>query len=406
MLVDELGARPPGSPTNRQATAYVHEVLAGCDLDVSVAPFTTRWWEPGTGWLEHGTQWFEVAPNPYSPAGDVRGDAMMVSNVEELEALAERPGPSAGGSAGGADLIVVLEGELTREQLMPAVFPFLDLPEHERIRTALHRVSPAAVVAVSDHWEPILEDPDLPFPSTTISTTQGRRLRDGDELRLAVTGAVHAGEGGTVSARHGTGTPRLVLSAHLDSKATTPGAFDNAGGVATLLAMAQTGRLGRAPLELVLFNGEDHVDACGEVAWLERTDLDEVAAACNVDGIGLVGQRTSLAMLGCPPRLEAALNGFVDRHAGWVPTAPWIESDHALFALRDIPAVAVTSEDVHALLGGIAHSPQDTREVVDVATLAGVAQRLPEVLELLAIELLPTEHRLSPPWAPPHRGGR
>ena len=388
VLVDELGARPPGSPTNRQATAYVREVLSGCDLEVSEAPFTTRWWEPGAGWLQHGTERIEVAPNPYSPAGDVRGEAVLVGRIEELEALSRSPGAA---GTGQTPQLVVLEGELAREQLMPAVFPFLDLPEHERIRTALQRLSPAAVVAVSDHWEPILEDPDLPFPSTTISTAQGHRLRSGDELHLVVTGAVHDGHGTTVAARHGTGTPRLVLSAHLDSKATTPGAFDNAGGVATLLAMAQTGRLGTAPLELVLFNGEDHVDACGEVAWLERTDLDEVAAACNVDGIGLVGQRTSLAMLACPPSLEAALRGFVDRHAGWVPTAPWIESDQALFAMRDIPAVAVTSEDVHALLGGLAHSPQDTREVVDVATLALVAQQLPEVLELLATQLLPPD---------------
>lgn len=386
VLVDEIGARPPGSPANRQAGAYVREVLAGCDLEVSEAPFTTRWWEPGAGWLQHGSERIEVAPNPYSPAGDVRGEAVLVGRIEELEALSRRPGIEGSGTS---PQVVVLEGELAREQLMPAVFPFLDLPEHTRIRTALQRLSPAAVVAVSDHWEPILEDPDLPFPSTTISTAEGHRLRSGDELHLVVTGSVHDGHGTTVAARQGSGTPRLVLSAHLDSKATTPGAFDNAGGVATLLAMAQTGRLGTAPLELVLFNGEDHVDACGEVAWLERTDLDEVAAACNLDGVGLVGQRTSLAVLACPPEVEAALSGFVERHPGWVPTAPWIESDHALFALRDIPAVAVSSEDVHALLGGLAHTPRDTCEVVDVSTLAAVAQQLPELLEVLATHLLP-----------------
>lgn len=60
VLVDEIGARPPGSPANREAGAYAREVLAGCDLEVSEAPFTTRWWEPGAGWLQHGTERIEL----------------------------------------------------------------------------------------------------------------------------------------------------------------------------------------------------------------------------------------------------------------------------------------------------------------------------------------------------------
>lgn len=44
-----------------------------------------------------------------------------------------------------------------------------------------------------------------------------------------------------MAARRGPPVRRVVVSAHVDSKATTPGAFDNAGSVAAVLAWLQTG---------------------------------------------------------------------------------------------------------------------------------------------------------------------
>jgi len=376
VLVQKIGARPPGSPANRQATAYVEQILTTAGYPPVAAPFTTRWWEPGDGHLEVGDVRVGVVPNPYSPAGDVRGRAVLLRRIDQLEALATAAGD-----------VLVLTDELASGQLLPAAFPFLDLPEHRRIRDALHRLAPAGVVAVSDHWEPILEDPDLPFPSTTIATELGRDLHPGDELHLVVSGAVHPGDGVNLSARIGDGDRQLVLCAHLDSKVTTPGAFDNAASVAILLALTELGHLDGLPVELVLFNGEDHFDACGEVAWLASTDLDQVAGACNLDGVGLAGRRTSLTALACPEPVASELAGWVARHDGWVAAEPWVESDHAIFAMRGIPAVAITTEEVHALLGGLAHTADDTLEVLDVDLLVRIAADLPGLVALLSTSL-------------------
>jgi Iap family predicted aminopeptidase len=376
VLVEDIGARPPGSPANRRATDHVHGSLAAAGRTVTALPFTTRWWVPGTGWLEVDGARVAVDPNPYSPAGEVHGPAVRVGQLSDLEELEP-----------DADMVLVLADDLAREQVLPAVFPFLSLPEHERIRTALHRLAPAAVVAVSDHWEPILEDPDLVFPSTTVPTAVGQTLATGDTLRLAVTGAVHPGTGVNLSTRLGAADPRLVLCAHLDSKATTPGAFDNAASVATLLALTELGHLDGLPLELVFFNGEDHIDSCGEMAWLAATDLDQIVGVVNVDGVGLAGQGISLASLTCPSSLETELATWVLEHPGWLRAEPWIESDHAIFAMRGIPAVALTSEDVHALLGELAHTPADTLEVLDLAVLEQLAADLPVLLALLADRL-------------------
>ncbi len=382
VLVEHIGARPPGSPANRRATDHVGSCLAAAGCSVIALPFATRWWEPGAGWLELGGTRFEVAPNPYSPAGAVRGTAQVVADLDGLEQLTPR-----------RDTVLVLAGELAGEQVLPEVFPFLDLPEHERIRAALLRLAPAAVVAVSDHWEPILEDPDLTFPSTTVPIAVGGGIADGAVLHLETSGAVHEGTGVNLSTRLSDEDPRLVLCAHLDSKATTPGAFDNAASVATLLALTELGHLDGLPIELVLFNGEDHIDSCGEVAWLAATDLEEVAGVVNVDGVGLAGQGTSLATLACPAALETELSAWVAHHPGWMPAEPWVESDHAIFAMQGIPAVAITSEDVHALLGGLAHTPADTLEVLDLDVLGRLAADLPDLLARLARQLLPRAER-------------
>ena len=391
VLVERIGARPPGSDANRRATAYVEEALAHAGLRVRRFPFETRWWEPGTGSLQVGGDVHEVTPNPYSPACDLDARVLRVSALAELESLAGT------GQAPLAGRLLVLTGEPVREQIVPACFPFVSVDDHRRLMAAIHAARPAAIVAVSDDWQPIFEDPDLTIPSTTVPPSLGDRLVPNARVGLRLGGAVHAGSGATVSGRTSIAGPRIVVSAHLDSKATTPGAFDNAGGVAVLLALAGSARLRSLPVELVLFNGEDHADACGERAWLAGSDLSEILANVNVDGAGLIGRGTSLASLACPPQLERWLDGFVAARPGWVRAAPWYASDHAIFAMQGIPALAITTEDVHALLGGLAHGPNDTLEVVDPTVLADVLTTLTDLLPGLLHRLL---DRPPPPEVP------
>jgi aminopeptidase YwaD len=378
VLVDDIGARPPGSPANRRATGYVEQVLTAAGLEVRTFPFTTRWWEPGPGKLVTVDGAVEVAPNPYSPACEAEGRIVRIATLADLESFAATAHP---------DTMLVIEGHLTREQIMPGCFPFYDPEGHRRTVAALQAARPAAIIAVTDHWEPIFEDPDLGLPSTTVPIRVAAGWRDGDRVGLTLGGQVHQGDGATVTGRTGGGGRRIVLSAHLDSKVTTPGAFDNAGSVAVLLALAEVGLPEGAVVEVVPFNGEDHADACGEVAWLAANDLAEVAANVNLDGVGLLGRGTSIATLACSPGLEAAVARFVAERPGWVRADPWFESDHAVFAMQGIPALALTSEDVHALLGELAHTPADTRDVVDLDTLVEVADGVRALVPLVADHL-------------------
>ena len=90
----------------------------------------------------------------------------------------------------------------------------------------------------------------------------------------------------------------VVVSAHVDSTPDTPGAIDDAAGVAVLLAVADLlCDRGVAPtLEFVPFNGEDHTLAPGELAYLAaRRDLSDIETqlrALGVDVTADAGERT------------------------------------------------------------------------------------------------------------------
>jgi aminopeptidase YwaD len=309
----------------------------------------------------------DVAPNPYSPPGTVVGEVVLLEDWDEITT----EGPPLTGR------VIVLGPTLGGEPVMPAAFPFFTSEQGSHLVGFLGRHRPAAVIALSERHAslPTFEDPDLGIPSITVSPATGSMLRTGDQIRLTLGGRTRKGKGVNLSARVGGPGPRIVISAHIDAKATTPGAFDNAASVATLLALAESGRDLHGPTEFVFFNGEDHYDACGEQAWLKETDLGDIKLNVNLDGAGVAGRRTAVTNFGCPPALDA----HVDRIAelpGWARMEPWWESDHAIFAMRGIPAVAITSEGVHDLFTTVAHTAGDRLEMVDVDILVGIVEQL------------------------------
>lgn len=374
VLVDLIGARPPGSAANRRATDYLAEVLGPTGLEVRHQPFECRYWEPGPGRLDLPTGPVAVSPNPFSPRCDVRGRPLVVDSRQQLDSVAD------------PDLVLVLAGELSSQPYFPRAFPFVQVPAQLSVIAALEAAQPAAVVAITDSgWPPIFEDADLAFPSTTVGAPVAAALAAAAEVGVHLEGDVLDGVGVNVSAGAGGPRARIVVSAHIDTKATTPGAFDNAGGVAILLALAETGL--PEGVELVFFNGEDHYAAPGEQAWLAEMDLDAVRMAINVDGAGVAGRQTSIAALACPPDVEEQLGHLVGARPGWVVSEPWFESDHAIFAMRGIPSLAITCEGVHDLLAAVAHTPADTLDMVDAHILADVAGFVAEWLGLVGSEL-------------------
>jgi aminopeptidase YwaD len=362
-LADEIGPRPSGSPANRLATDYLRMVLRAADVVVDEQPFSCRWWEPGGASVQIGGAWFDVPPAPFSRPADVRGRVTRLADDAALAAAGPRPGR-----------VVVIDGDLTRESYLPRAFPFQDRPDQRARLARLESLQPEAVIAVVPAWRvaPILEDADLAFPYVAVGTHVADRLREDREVAVRIGGALHHGDGVNLSVRVGGDGPRLVLSAHVDTKITSPGAFDDAGGVATLLALIEAGSPPDVALELVFFNGEDHCEAPGEQAWLAARDLREVAGAVNLDGAGVAGHPTAVTLMAGTPDLERTLRAALAGRAEWGLGPPWYESDHAMFVTRGIPSLAITSAGAHDL-ANVIHAERDTPRLVDPAILADVA---------------------------------
>jgi aminopeptidase YwaD len=308
----------------------------------------------------------------------------VVSTVAELEQAAVQ------------GQVLLLRGEIAREQLMPKNFTFYNPDEHKRIIRALEAAQPLAIVAATSRNPelagalypfPLIEDGDFDLPSVFMTDVEGDRLAElaSQEVRLESRAQRIPSQGCNVVARKGSDARRqAVLFAHIDAKKGTPGALDNATGISTLLLLAELlrDRRGTPTIEIVALNGEDYYGAPGEKLWVAANAgrFDEIVLGINMDGAGYRDGKTAYSLYGCPPEMEALIRQTFGSYPDLVEGEQWYQSDHSLFVMNRRPALAFTSEGMAALWTEVAHTAGDRPELVDPARLAGIAQALHELL--------------------------
>lgn len=205
------------------------------------------------------------------------------------------------------------------------------------------------------------------------------------------------------------GRPWVVVGAHFDSVSGSPGADDNASGIAALLEVARllAPRNLAATVQLVGFNLEEVQDYFGNyrigshayVEWLRRrgagvmgafvlemvgfTGPDQVVPATvklvkkvpkEGNFIAAVGDGDSQVLL---QAFERAANGVVPFLTLAVPLKGWLvpdtrRSDNARFWDAGFPALMVT--DTADLRNPNYHRATDTPETLDYEFMAGVTR--------------------------------
>lgn len=374
-LAVAIGSRPTGSEANRRAEEYIAEAMAAAGCAVARQPFACLDWEPLGLELRLGEETLPAAINPFSPSCRVVAPLVGAGTLAEL-------------AADLAGKIAVLHGELTGEALFPKHFPFFTVEEHVRIVEALEKGQPAAVIAISPHEQhpaPVIEDGDFALPSVTVPASAGRQLLAGlgTVAELSIRSLVRPAVGANVVGRKaGASQRRAVICAHFDTKPGTPGALDNAAGVATMLALAQTLPAQALTLEFVAFDGEDYYAAPGQVAYLRAAgeSLAEIDLVVNIDGAGLEGAGNTIAFFDPPPTLAEHIRRLMSGHPHITETAPWPQGDHSIFWQRGVPAVAITTAGAWELVGSIIHTENDTVARVSVASLAEVVAFVADIL--------------------------
>jgi Zn-dependent M28 family amino/carboxypeptidase len=207
--------------------------------------------------------------------------------------------------------------------------------------------------------------------------------------------------------------PMLLLGAHYDGPAGSPGADDNASGVAVLLEAARllAGQIPRRTVKLVAFTLEElqypgrFLIGSRHYARQARRQGEAYDAALILESVGYCDQREGsqrlpplvhmpelsrgnfLAVIGNQPSREQAerFAQLAARHAPQLPVIPYCAppmlgrlipqlylSDHAAFWSEGYPALMLT--DTVPLRNPHYHQPTDLPETLDYTFLADVAR--------------------------------
>jgi aminopeptidase YwaD len=378
-LCVEITKRRVGSEGNRLATDFAAAMFASFGWNVAQPGFACMDWSNEGAELTMNGAPYDARVSPYSLGGQARGTLVVVSTADELEA------------ADVTGKITLLRGEIAQEPLMPKYFPWWNPDEHRRIYALLEAKQPAATIAATRRSPqtagavypcPMFEDGDFDIPSVYMTEEEGARLAEhaGQDVSLDIRATRRPATGCNVIARRGPGNVgRVVVTAHIDAKAGTPGALDDAAGVSVLLLLAQllADYAGNLAVELVAVNGEDYYDSPGEKLYLATAgDLNDVGLAINIDGAGYHDGDTAYSLYECPAALAESIREFFAGRPGMVEGEQWYQGDHAIFAQHGRPTVAITSANLEALMSRYIHTPDDRPDIVDASKLADIARAL------------------------------
>lgn len=172
--------------------------------------------------------------------------------------------------------------------------------------------------------------------------------------------------------------PHLVIGAHLDTVPQSPGAEDNASGVAVMLELARmvAEEPAARPVRFIAFGAEEprgpgderhHYGSRHYVAELDHSHRAAIVAMVSLDRVGVPGEAVPVGTGGTG---TTAVAEQLVAAAGVIPTAldsANRTSDHWSFEKAGIPAARLGSIPYEGY-----HSPADSVEVVDPGQLASV----------------------------------
>jgi aminopeptidase YwaD len=289
--------------------------------------------------------------------------------------------------------LLLLHGEIAREQLMPKNFVFYNPETHQRIISLLEKGTPIAIICATGRNAslaggmypfPLIEDGDFDIPSVYLTEEEGNRLLPmvGKIAVLVSVSERVPGKGYNVIARKGRQSgERIVITAHIDAKKGTPGAIDNASGVVVLLLLARLleDYTGDRLIELVAFNGEDYYAVPGQMCYLRANQgRFNVLLNINIDGAGYKEGLSAFSFYGLPGKLEKDMKEVIHHFDGLTEGAQWVQGDHSIFIQQGCPAIAVSSQWFTDQIDSqtITHTPKDKMDIVDCLKLVEIAQAL------------------------------
>lgn len=380
IFCSRMPGRAVGSSNNQAATEYLASYMTALGMEVDKQKFFCLDWQDGEVKLSASGNTFQAQASPYTLPGNFAAPLTNVSTLDELKNAELR------------NTIVLVRGELAKEQLRPKNFTFYNPAEHQRIIALFEKKAPIAIIAATGRNPemagslypfPLIEDGDFNIPTVYMKDVEGERLAKhlGEEIILKFDSRRIPAQGCNVIASKGqAATRRLVFCAHIDTKPHTPGALDNGTGIVTLMTLAEllVDYQGELLVELVALNGEDHYSAAGQIRYLESNhgNMENIVLAINLDGAGYYKDSLAYSLYGCPDELTRKVKEALADFPGIIAGDPWCQGDHMMFAGQGRPAMAITSNSFGELYTHITHTEMDTVDLVDISKLVELTYAL------------------------------
>ncbi|MEA1959104.1 MAG: M28 family peptidase [Chloroflexota bacterium] len=381
-LCVEIPERCVGSEGNRMATRFFEQEISSYGWDTELQEFEANDWHDDGANLQADSLSFEVFVSPYSLSCDAEEQLISVSSIEELKQIDIK------------GKIVLLHGEIAKEQLMPKNFVFYNPEEHQQIISLLEKSRPKAIISATRRNAalaggvypfPLIEDGDFDIPSVYMTEDEGSKLLPyvGKTVVLKSISKRIQGKGCNVIARKGRNlNGRIVIAAHIDAKKGSPGAIDNATGVITLLLLAELlkdydeNRL----IEIVAFNGEDYYAASGQMLYIinNQNKFSDIILNITVDGAGYREGKSVFSFFGLPDELRKKVEEVMNEYNGITEGVQYPQGDHSIFVQNGCPAIAVSSKWLIDNLESqhITHTSKDNVDIVDCKKIVEIAQAL------------------------------
>ncbi|MBI4743293.1 MAG: M28 family peptidase [Actinobacteria bacterium] len=347
-LCNDINERCVGSEGNRKATTFFNDVLLSMGWVTETPEFSVMDWIDGGATLKADHIDFKVLVSPYSLGCSVNAQLASATNISELE------------KGNFQDKILLLHGDIAKEQLMPKNFVFYNPEEHQKIISLLEKSKVKAIIcAVGRNTalaggvcpSPLIEDGDFNIPSVYTTEEESKRLLPyiGKEVSLQSNSKRIPSTGYDVIGRKNeNGLDRIVVTAHIDTKKGMPGATDNATGIAVLLILAELleDYSGDKQIELVAFNGEDYYAVPGQMNYImaNQDKFDNILLNINIDGAAYKEGKSTFSFFDLPDNIHKKALEIIREHPEITEGALWLQGDHSIFIQHERPAIAISSQ--------------------------------------------------------------
>lgn len=372
----EFGERPLGTEANRKATEFLASEAERMGYDVQRLPFKCIRWEKGPSFLEREGNKVPIFAGPFSPAFDKWCDAVAVSSTQQLKRTRCE------------GKIVFLVDDIAKEPLMPLDYPFYFPDAHREIYALLDERKPAAIMAVTGKHPlsglepfPLFDDANLKIPTGYLDSAAMEKVLEGKgKMRLMIDSKTFPETGEQVVAHkkaNGVSKGKIAIFAHMDTAYGTPGALDNASGVAVMLAVMERLKNYAGPydLEFIPFNGEDSPMVKGQITYLNQygKEMGNIRLAVNVEAVGAKGSKSSVSTYNVGEDRQVWLDAEIGKFRMIERGPEWVDGDHSIFVFRGVPCLAITSSNMRDEVMSFSHSTQDSVAHLDRELLVEAA---------------------------------